>query len=127
MVVQPAGSLGHSDPIVTLTGAFAVLPSQVTVTVAVSTTIPRTSPDASTVAMSGRLLVHEKTRPDSTLPLLSRAVAVSGVEPPTETPTGAGGIVTDATGTDDTTMPALPLAAPLVAVIVAEPRATAVT
>src|SRR5207253_491957 len=67
------------------------------------------------------LLLHVITRPDSTLPLASLAVAVSCTVCPVCRLADVGATVTVATGTFVTVMVAVPLFPSLVAVIVAEP------
>src|SRR5262245_64395322 len=86
-----------------------------------------TRPLAETVATVGALLDHVTTRPDSTLPAESLVVALSCSVVPIKTLADAGEIVTDATGTTVTVIALVPLLPSLVAVIVAEPTAIAVT
>src|SRR6185503_15099050 len=67
------------------------------------------------------------TRPVNGLPFASFGVAVSWTVAPTATLAEAGVTVTEATGTGVTVMDDVPLCPSLVAVIVAEPAALAVT
>ena len=104
-----------------------VLPSVVAVIVADPAPTPVTSPVALTVATPLLLLVHVTTRPARALPLASRGVAMSCTVPPCATLADAGTTSTDATGTSVTVMLAVPLFPSLVAVIVTDPTAAAVT
>jgi hypothetical protein len=88
---------------------------------------PLTKPLDDTVATAALLVAHVTTRPVSGLPFASRGVAVSCTVCPAPTLAGAGVTVTDATGTTVTVTVAVPLFPSLVAVIVAEPAAFAVT
>jgi len=111
----------------TLTADEPLWPSLVAVIVAEPPATPVTSPLPFTVATAVLLLPHVTTRPDSALPLASRGVAVSCTACPTPTLADAGVTLTDATGTGATLTADEPLCPSLVAVIVAEPAATAVT
>src|SRR5882672_5261021 len=84
-----------------------------------------TSPHAETVPAPGALLDQVTTRPVSTLPAESLVTAVSCRVDPMLTLPGDGDTVTDATGTTVTVIDAVPLLPSLVAVIVADPTATA--
>src|SRR4051812_11469031 len=89
--------------------------------------MPFTSPVPETVATAIALLDHVTTRPVRTLPAESLVTTDSCSVDPMFTPLDAGDTVTDATGTTVTVIVAAPLCPSLVAVIVAEPTATAVT
>jgi len=102
-------------------------PSEVAVIVATPAATPDTTPLELTVATAVLLLDQLMTRPESGVPLASFGVAVSGTVCPTCTLADAGATATDATGALLTVMLALPLWPSLVAVMVAEPVATAVT
>src|SRR6266566_1508887 len=115
------------DETVTVTVAVPVLPSLVAVIVAEAAATPVTRPLAETVATPGALLAQVTTRPVSTLPAESFVVAVSCTAAPPTTLAEAGLTVTEATGTFATVTVAVPLFPSLVAVIVAEPAAFAVT
>ncbi len=86
-----------------------------------------TRPLPFTVARAVLLLPHVTARPASAFPLASFGVAVSCTVCPVVTLTDAGLTLTDATGTGVTVTADVPLCPSLVAVIVAEPGATAVT
>jgi len=77
--------------------------------------------------MPSTLLDHVTARPVSTLPAESFVTAVSCTVDPIFTLAGDGVTVTVATGTIVTVMVEVPLFPSLVAVIVADPAATAVT
>src|SRR5919198_174677 len=111
----------------TVIAAVPLLPSLVAVIVAEPAATAVTRPVADTVAMPEALVVHVTARPVSTLPAESLVVAASCCVCPTTRPAEAGVTVTDATGTMLTVMVAVPLLPSLVAVIVADPAATAVT
>src|SRR5438309_2164435 len=134
--VWPTGTLavaGLTDTEATGAGAGTVIaavplcPSLVAVIVAEPAARAVTSPLPLTVATVVLLLDHVITRPDSRLPLASCGVAVSCTVCPTGGLAVAGATVTDATGTLDTATLAVPLLPSLVAVIVLEPGASAVT
>ena len=110
----------------TVTAELPLFPSLVAVIVAEPTATPVTSPLVETVATAEALVVHVTVRPPSGLPLASSGVAVSCTVVPTCTLAGAGLTVTEATGTG-TVIAELPVFPSLVAVIVTEPAATAVT
>src|SRR6266550_4774984 len=88
---------------------------------------PLTRPLPLTVATVVALLAHAMVRPLSTFPFASFGVAVSCTVSPVVTLADAGLTPTDATGTSVTVRVAVPLFPSLVAVIVADPGATAVT
>jgi hypothetical protein len=94
------------------------------ITVVLSDT-DRTNPLESTVATAGETLDHVTTRPSSTLPARSRSWAFACVVPPSTTLADVKLTATLATGTGVTVSMALPERPSLVAVIVAEPGATA--
>src|SRR6266516_2735425 len=111
----------------TVMAAVPLCPSAVAVIVATPAATPDTTPLELTVATAVLLLDQLMTRPESGVPLASFGVAVSGTVCPTCTLADAGATATDATGALLTVMLALPLWPSLVAVMVAEPVATAVT
>src|SRR5713226_760207 len=105
--------------------AAALFPSLIAVIVA-DPTATAVAPLELTVATCGLLVVQVITLPNSTLPLESLGVAVSGTEPPTATRADVGLTLSDATGTVVTVRVAVPLFPSEVAVIVAGPDARAV-
>src|SRR4029077_2295124 len=112
----------------TVTAAVPLCPSLVAVIVTgppVAT--PVTSPLPFTLAIALLLDCHVIVRPVNGLPFASFGVAVSCTVPPIATLAVAGVTVTDATGTGVTVMADVPVLPSLVAVIVAEPAALAVT
>src|SRR5206468_2649817 len=104
-----------------------VLPSHVAVIVAEPVAMPETRPFALTVATAALLLVHDTARPVRGLPAASFGVPVSWAALPTATLTELGATATEATEITVTVMAAVPLCPSQVAVMVAEPAATAVT
>src|SRR5213082_1144197 len=104
-----------------------LLPSLVAVIVAVPAALAVARPPLLTLATPVLLLAHVTTRPDKVLPFASLSVAVNCAVCPTCTPADAGVTATEATGTAVTAMDDVPLCPSLVAVIVADPAATAVT
>jgi len=86
-----------------------------------------TTPVADTVATPGVVELHVTVRPVRTLPSLSLSVAVSVVVVPATKLALLGVTVTVATGTGVTVMAATALFPSLVAVMFAEPEATAFT
>jgi hypothetical protein len=112
---------------VTVTADVPVFVSLVAVIVAAPAAMPVASPVALTLAFVVSLLDHVTTRPASGLPALSLGVAVSWSVPPASRLAGAGVTVTVETGTTVTVIADVPVFVSLVAVIVAEPGATAVT
>jgi len=84
-------------------------------------------PDVVTVATLGLEVAHVIVRPVSTLPVESLSVALSWALAPTASVSLLGETVTEETGTSVTEMVDVPLFPSLVAVIVAEPGATAAT
>ena len=107
---------------VTDTDAAPLRPSLTAVIVAEPVAIPLTTPvPPFTLATEGLLELHDTARPDSTLLLASRSVAVSDTVPPTATFAGDGVTVTVATGTGVTVTEAVPLFPSDVAVIVTGP------
>jgi len=107
--------------------AVPLLPSLVAVIVAEPAATAVTTPLAETVATPVALLDHVTVRPVRTLLAESVVVALSCVLPPTRRATEAGVTATDETGTMVTVMAAVPVLPSLVAVMVAEPAATAAT
>ena len=113
---------------VTVIAAVSLTPSLVALTAAEPTPIPVTRPLASTVATAALSVVQAIGCPASTLSLASRTTADSCVLPCTTIVANAGLTVTDATGRAGVTVTeAVPLAVPLVAVMVALPGLTPVT
>src|SRR5690242_2652483 len=112
---------------VTVTVALPLCPSLVAVTVAEPPNRAVTSPLPLTFAIVVSLEDQVITRPDSGLPFASLGVAVSCPVWLVWRLSEVGLTVTDATGTFETVMLAVPLWPSLVAVIVAEPAAEAVT
>src|SRR2546426_11624778 len=86
-----------------------------------------TSPLPLTVATKPFELAQVTARPDRGLPLPSFGVAVSCTVCPTWIPAEAGVTATEATGTFVTVIEEVPLCPSIVAGIVTEPAATAVT
>ena len=112
----------------TVTAAVPLLPSLVAVIVTgPPATLPVTRPLASTVATVASPVVQTTVRPVSVMPLASFNVAVSCRVAATCTLPVAGVTRTVSTGTRATVIAALPLFPSLVAVIVADPSAFAVT
>src|SRR5689334_24095499 len=113
---------------VTLTVAVPLLPSLVAVIVTgPPAPTPVTSPLELTLAIVLSLDCQVITRPVNGLPFASLGVAVSCTVPPVATLAVAGVTVTDDTGTGVTVIADVPVLPSLVAVIVAEPAALAVT
>src|SRR6266566_395335 len=113
--------------LVTVIADVPVFPSLVAVIVAEPATTPLTRPLAFTLATDVLLLDQVTTRPASGVPLASFGVAVSCTVWPCGTLAGAGLTVTELTATFVTVIAAVPLWPSLVAVIVADPGARAVT
>ncbi len=101
-------------------------PSLVAVTAAEPVARPVTSPLPLTVATDGLELDQLTARPESVLPLASLSVAASCCVWPTWIVADAGVRATEATGTFVTVIEEVPLCPSLVAVIIADPAATAV-
>jgi len=112
---------------VTVIDELPDFPSLVAVIVAAPAPTAVTTPLAETVATAGVLLDQVTTRPVNTLPEESLVVALSGTVPPATTLADAGVTVTVATGTTVTVIADVPDLPSLVAVIVADPTATAFT
>jgi hypothetical protein len=112
---------------VTVIEVVAVFPSLVAVMVAVPTDTAVTRPVVLTVAAPVLLELHVTARPVSALPLASLVSAASCWVAPVTMLADKGVMVTDATGTAETVIVALPLFPSLVAVICAVPGASAVT
>src|SRR5258705_3987205 len=113
---------------VTVTAAVPLLPSVVAVIVTgPPTALPVPRPLASPVATAASLLAHVTGRPVSALPFASFGVAVSWTVAFICTLGVAGVTSTDATGTCETVIAAVPFLPSLVAVIVTGPAAFAVT
>ena len=113
--------------LVTVTVDVPLLPSLVAVIVAVPAALAVARPPPLTLATPVLLLAHVTTRPDRVLPFASWSVAVNCAVCPTCTPADAGVTATEATGTAVTVMDDVPLCPSLVAVMVADPVAIAVT
>ena len=108
--------------------AVSLTPSLVATTAAAPSPTPVTSPCASTVATAVLSVVQVITRPGSKVPFESRVVAENRCVVRSSSVADAGVSVTDATGAGGTTVTeAVPLAVPLVAVIVTSPTLTPVT
>lgn len=88
---------------------------------------PVTSPVPLTVAVLLSREDHVTVRPVRTVPFASRSVTDNCTVPLVATLAECGLTVTEATGGAETVTPAVPILPSLVAVIVAEPTATAVT
>src|SRR6267378_4315912 len=112
---------------VTVMADVPLLPSLVAVIVADPAPTAVTNPLAETVATPGALLDQVTIRPVRTLPAESFVVAVSCAVAPTMRLVGVGDTVTVATGTRLTVTEAVPLLPSLLAVMFADPAATAVT
>ena len=113
--------------LVTVMADVPLCPSLVAVIVAEPVATPVTNPLAETVATAALLVAQVTARPLRAVPFASFGVAVNWVVVPTVTPAAVGLTVTEATGTLVTVMADVPVCPSLVAVIVAEPVATAVT
>ena len=113
--------------LVTVTVDVPLLPSLVAVIVAVPAALAVARPLALTLATPELLLAHVTTRPDRVLPFASLSVAVNCTVWPTCTPADAGVTATEATETGVTLTDDVPLCPSLVAVMVPDPVATAVT
>src|SRR5437773_820937 len=113
--------------VVTVIVAVPLWPSLVAVIVAEPAAALVTSPPAFKVATALLPLTHVTTRPESALPFASLGVAASCTVCPACSVADAGVTATDATGTIATATAAVPVLPSEVAVIVAEPTATAVT
>src|SRR5216117_2909488 len=111
----------------TVTVALPLCPSLVAVIVAAPAATPVTTPLELTVATEVLPLDQDTARPGSGVPFASFGVATSCTAPFTRIDAAGGLTLTDATGTLVTVMVALPLFPSLVAVIVADPVANAVT
>src|SRR6266576_148212 len=112
---------------VTVIVAVPVFVSLVAVIVAEPAAMPVTRPLPLTTAAAVLLLDHVTTRPDRVLPFASLGVALSCTVFPAATLAEAGETATEATATSVTVIVAVPLCPSLVAVIVADPGARAVT
>jgi hypothetical protein len=111
----------------TVIAAAPFLPSLVAVIVTEPAATAVTNPVADTVATPVALLDHVTTRPLSVLPAESLVVAVSWSVLPISRLPDDGVTVTEFTGMSVTVIVAAAVLPSLVAVIVAEPVATAVT
>src|SRR5213592_664091 len=112
--------------VVTVIEEVPLCPSLVAVTAAEPVARPVTSPLPLTVATDGLELDQLTARPESVLPLASLSVAASCCVWPTWIVADAGVRATEATGTFVTVIEEVPLCPSLVAVIIADPAATAV-
>jgi hypothetical protein len=112
---------------VTVIALVPLVPSLVAVIVAEPAPTAVTRPLAETVATAAALLDQVTTRPGSTAPAASLAAAVSWVVDATRNVADGGVTSTLATGTTTTLIAELPLCPSLVAVMVADPAATALT
>lgn len=122
-----AGGGGGGAGASTTTAEVPDLPSLVAVIVALPPATPVTMPDVVTVATPELDVPHVMVRPVSTLPAESLSVALSCAFAPTASVSFFGVTVTEDTGTSVTVIADVPLFPSLVAVMVAEPGATAVT
>jgi hypothetical protein len=111
----------------TVIAELPLFPSLVAVMFAVPAATPLTSPVFDTVATAVLSLPHVTTRPFSTFPFASNRLAVSCCVVPVTIVAAAGLTVTVATGADVTVIAAVPFLVSLLAVMVADPEATAVT
>src|SRR5437868_1837812 len=107
--------------------AVPLCPSLVAVIVAEPAALALTNPLPLTLATPVLPLAHVTTRPDRVLPSASLSVAVNCPVWPTGTLADAGVTATEATETGVTLTDDVPLCPSLVAVMVADPVATAVT
>src|SRR5436309_8251272 len=112
---------------VTVIEEVPVCPSLVAVMVADPTAAAVTSPLPLTVATRPLELAHVTARPDRGLPLPSCGVAVSCTVCPTCVPAEVGVTATEATGTFVMVIEEVPVCPSLVAVMIADPAAAAVT
>ncbi|HKR09470.1 MAG TPA: hypothetical protein VJS39_09795 [Gemmatimonadaceae bacterium] len=112
---------------VTVRVALPVLPSLVAVIFAVPGATAVTTPVADTVAIAELSELQVIMRPDSTLPAPSRSVAVACEVPIADIEFGVSATETVATGATATLIEEVADLPSLVAVIVAEPAACAVT
>lgn len=129
---QPAwfaggGGGGGAVGAFTTTVDVPALPPLVAVIVAVPPATPVTMPAVVTVATLALDVPHVIVRPVSTLPAESLSVALNCTFAPTASVSFLGASDTEETGTSVTVIVDVPLFPSLVAVIVAEPGATAVT
>src|SRR5947207_10709623 len=113
--------------VVTAIAAVPLCPSLVAERVAEPGAMPVTSPLPLTDATDGFELVQLTARPESVLPLASLSVAASCWVCPTWIPAEAGVTATEATGTFVTVIEEVPVCPSLVAVMIADPTAAAVT
>jgi hypothetical protein len=127
VLVAGATVTDATGTIVTVIPAVPLLPSLVAVIVADPADTPVTTPLAETVATPGALLDQVIVRPVSTLPAESLVIALSCVVAPTLRLSELGDTATVATATRFTVTDAAPLFPSLVAVMVTDPAATAVT
>lgn len=121
---------GSGGGVCTVTVAMPLRPSLAAVIWATPAATAVTTPVAETVATPGALDDQLMLRPVRTVPEASRVVAEREAVPPTMSVVLSGDTVTLATGAGGggfTVICAVPLFPSLVAVIVAEPGATAVT
>ena len=123
--VTPTDATGTGAGLTVITAA-PLFPSDAAVIVAEPGATPVTSPLAFTFATDRLLLDQPIARPDSGLPFASLGVAANCTVCPACTVADAGVTATDATGTLATATAAVPVLPSEVAVIVAEPTATAV-
>src|SRR5438034_676583 len=123
--VTPTDATGTGAGLTVITAA-PLFPSDAAVIVAEPGATPVTSPLAFTFATDRLLLDQPIARPDSGLPFASLGVAANCTVCPACTVADAGVTATDATGTLATATAAVPVLPSEVAVIIAEPTATAV-
>jgi hypothetical protein len=127
MVTVDTGAGGGGGGAATVTADVPLLPSLVAVIVAEPGATPVTRPVDDTVAIDPLDVDHVTVRPVTTFPFASRRVAWSCTVFPTSTVAEEGDRVTVATGGGVTVTDDVPLFPSLVAVMVADPAATAVT
>jgi hypothetical protein len=112
---------------VTVIVAVAEIPSDVTVMVVEPAASAVTTPVALTAATVGAALAYVIVRPDNVFPAPSLVTGVMVTVAPTRSAAEVGVIVIVATGGGVTVIVEEPVAPPTVAVMVADPVATAVT
>jgi hypothetical protein len=112
---------------VTASSALPIFPSLVAIMFAVPTVTALTTPCAETVATNVLLELHDTARPVSTAPFASSVIAAACAVPTAVMEFGVRVTVTEATGTGTTVIEEGPVFPSLVALIVAEPTAWAVT
>jgi len=125
--VTAPGAPGGGGGATTVSVAVPVFPSLIAVMTAEPAARPVTSPLPLTDATDGFELVQLTARPESVLPLASLSVAASCWVWPTWIVAEPGVTATEATGTFMTVIEEVPVCPSLVAVMIADPTAAAVT